>query len=299
VNNIKTKFSIKDLENLSGVKAHTIRIWEKRHKLLEPNRTSTNIRTYSIESLQKLLNIAYLNNNGIKISKIAELEEAAILNKVKDIASNEKNELHAINSLKFSMLNFDQELFNNIYNNLLKEKSFSEVFYAIFLPLLNEIGLLWQTNTIMPAHEHFISILIKQKILLNIENISHSKNDTRDKTFVLFLPENEIHDIGLLFINYKLRKKGHRTIYLGASVPVDNLNNLQTLFNDITFISYFTVKPEAKDITNYLTNFSKKITINKQARLLILGFKTNSLNKEKLPENIYKFKSIEDILMSI
>ncbi len=118
MNNIKVNFSIKDLENLTGIKAHTIRIWEKRYNLLSPNRTDTNIRNYSLSSFQKLLNISYLNNNGIKISKIADLKEEEIPIKVREIASRSKVEDHAINAFKMSMINFDQVLFYNTYNNL-------------------------------------------------------------------------------------------------------------------------------------------------------------------------------------
>ena len=151
MNNIKVDFSIKDLEKLSGIKAHTIRIWEKRYNLLQPERTSTNIRHYSLKSLQKLLNVVFLNNNGLKISKIALLDEDEIPVNVREIASRGKVEHHAINSLKIAMLNFDQVLFYNTYNSLLQEKTFREIFYDIFIPLLNELGLLWQTDTITPC----------------------------------------------------------------------------------------------------------------------------------------------------
>ena len=164
MNNIKNKFSIKDLENLTGIKAHTIRIWEKRYNLLSPSRTDTNIRYYNLASFQKLLNVTYLNNNGYKISKIATLNDQQISSIVREIATQNNVEEHAINSFKLSMLNFDQALFYKTYNSLLKEKSFTTIFYDIFIPLLTEIGLLWQINTITPAHEHFYN------------NINTSKN---------------------------------------------------------------------------------------------------------------------------
>ena len=164
MNNLKNRFSIKDLENLTGIKAHTIRIWEKRYNLLTPKRTDTNIRYYDLASFQKMLNVSYLNNNGYKISKIATLKANEIHALVRELASKTNLERHAINSFKLSMLNFDQVLFYNTYDSLLKEKPFHDVFYDIFIPLLTEIGLLWQTNTITPAHEHFLTTLIRQKI---------------------------------------------------------------------------------------------------------------------------------------
>src|SRR5690606_25597753 len=154
--------------------------------------------------------------------------------------------------------NFDSVLFYNTYNTLIEKKTFSDIFYTIFLPLLHEIGLLWQTNTITPAHEHFLSVLIKQKILINIETLqSLEPKPKSSKTFVLFLPDNEIHDIGLLFINYKLRSKGYHTLFLGESVPMESLRDLLDFFDDITFISYFTVFPETQDIPSYTNKFTE------------------------------------------
>ena len=273
MNNIKVNFSIKDLENLTGIKAHTIRIWEKRYNLLSPNRSETNIRNYSITSFQKLLNISFLNNNGLKISKIASLKEEEIPIKVREIASRAKVEDHAINALKMAMINFDQVLFYNTYNNLIENKTFSDVFYTVFLPLLNEIGLLWQTNTITPAHEHFLSVHIKQKILLNIERLQSLEPKPTTKSFVLFLPENEIHNIGLLFINYQLRSKGYHTIFLGESVPMENLSDLLEFFEEITFISYFTVYPETSKITGYINKFDDLLLKKGNTNLMVLGQK--------------------------
>jgi len=299
MNNIQVNFSIKDLENLTGIKAHTIRIWEKRYNLLSPNRTETNIRNYSLTSLQKLLNVSYLNNHGIKVSKIANLNEEEIPIKVREIASRAKVEDHAINALKMAMINFDQVLFYNTYNNLLDNKTFSEIFYTVFSPLLNDIGMLWQTSTITPAHEHFLSIHIKQKILLNIERLQSLEPKPKSKTFVLFLPENEIHDIGLLFINYQLRSKGYHTIFLGESVPMDSLIGLLEFFDDITFVSYFTVYPEEKNVANYINKFSKTLLNNEKTDLMILGSRLSTLDLSNLPNSVSTFNSIENLVKDL
>jgi len=171
---VKTKFSIKDLENLSGIKAHTIRIWEKRYNLLEPSRTDTNIRAYNLDSLKRLLNISLLYENGYKISKIAtfsEIELAAIVTKL----ALEHEEAHSINTFKTAMFQFNQQLFADTYNALLENRSFPELFRTVFIPLLNQIGILWQTGTIDPCHERFVSEMIKQKVVLNIEQQYASK----------------------------------------------------------------------------------------------------------------------------
>src|SRR6476660_1328265 len=146
MNNIKNVFSIKDLENLSGIKAHTIRIWEKRYNVLQPMRTDTNIRYYDTDALQKLLNITLLHNHGYKISKISKLDEQRIPEMVNDIISRKSVGLHAVNAFKVAMMQFDQALFIETYDRLLAEKSFSEIFYEVIVPLMEEIGFLWQTN---------------------------------------------------------------------------------------------------------------------------------------------------------
>ncbi|TWO31929.1 MerR family transcriptional regulator [Seonamhaeicola sediminis] len=299
MNNIQVNFSIKDLENLTGIKAHTIRIWEKRYNLLQPNRSDTNIRNYSIGSLQKLLNISFLNNNGFKISKIASLEEDEIPIKVREIASRAKVEDHAINAFKMAMINFDQVLFYNTYNNLIENKTFSDIFYTVFLPLLNEIGMLWQTNTITPSQEHFLSVHIKQKILLNIERLQSLEPKPVSKTFVLYLPDNEIHDIGLLFINYQLRSKGYHTIFLGESVPLDSLTSVLEFFNEITFISYFTVNPEVEKIPRYIDEFNNLLLKDYNHNLMLLGPKLQMLSNLDIPKNVTIYQSIEDLVNNL
>ena len=300
MDNMKSDFSIKDLENISGIKAHTIRIWEKRYKLLEPERTETNIRHYGLRSLQKLLNVAFLNSNGIKISKIAKLSNEEVSAHVREIASRGNIEHHAINAFKMSMFHFDQILFYKTYMNLLESYTFREIFYDVFIPLLNEMGLLWQTNTISPAHEHFISVHIKQKILLNIEKLQSLEPKPATRTFVLFLPENEIHDIGLLFVNYELRSRGYHTIFLGESIPMESLSDVLEFFNEITFISYFTVKPiEREDVLIYLDNFKQLLLKKESSKLWLLGHKLGLLQPNDYPKATYGFNSIENLVKEL
>lgn len=295
MNNIKNQFSIKDLENLTGIKAHTIRIWEKRYNLLEPKRTETNIRYYDLESFQKLLNVSYLNNNGYKISKIATIDEHEIPLLVRELASEHNVESHAINAFKLAMLNFDQALFYKTYKALLEEKAFDDIFVDIFIPLLTEIGLLWQTDTITPAHEHFLTTLMRQKILINIERIQSKQEFTSDKTFVLYLPDNEVHELGLMFINYQIVNKGHRSIFLGQSVPLESLTHLQNYYDNITYVSYFTVKPEKEHIDQYIKDFDKLILQTPNSEFWVLGQMLNSIDIHKLPKGMRAFKSIKSL----
>ena len=292
MNNIKTTFSIKDLENLSGIKAHTIRIWEKRYNLLEPERTETNIRYYNLASLQKLLNVSFLNNNGYKISKIAKLKRESIPLLVKEISEKSGSKENSINAFKLSMLNFDQALFYNTYESLAKEKSFKDIFYNIFIPLLSEIGVLWQTDSITPAHEHFITTLIRQKILVNTELLQAKNINKTSKTFVLYLPDNEIHELGLMFINYEIIAKGYHSTFLGQSVPLNNLTDLLSFYQDITFISYFTVKPDKEDILHYLVELNEKVLKNSGSQCWILGKQLEEFDFKTLPKQITPFSTI-------
>ena len=156
MNSSKKYFSIRDLENLSGIKAHTIRIWEKRYHLLSPERTETNIRTYSLNSLQKLLNITLLYHNGYKISKIAKLQDTQIPVIVNEIIAKNSEKHHAVNAFKLAMVNFDTAQFYNTYNSLVAERSFKEMFNDVLVPLMNELGLLWQAKAISPDRKSVV-----------------------------------------------------------------------------------------------------------------------------------------------
>ncbi len=299
MNNVKKSFSIRDMENLSGIKAHTIRIWEKRYKLFTPERTDTNIRTYNIVSLQKLLNVTLLYNHGYKISKIAKLEESQIPDLVKEITVKDREKDHVINHLKMAMLNFDQTLFLKTYDSLLSEKSFSDTFNEVFIPFLNELGLLWQTDTISPAHEHFISNLIKLKIYSNTEALQMEKVSRDDHVYALYLPENEIHELGLLYVNYEIINKGYKSIYLGQSMPLESLMDLVKYYHKIDFISYFTVAPTKDEISDYFNRFKEIMKLPSDSKLHVLGHQIQELSEDDLPKNVKTYGSIAQLMESI
>ena len=294
MNNIKKDFTIKDLENISGIKAHTIRIWEKRYNLLEPQRTDTNIRYYSNQNLQKLLNIVLLNKNNFKISKIAEMTDEAIVLNARELAFKVAVNDEAINSFKLSMFQFDKVLFNNTYNKLLHKKTFREIFKDVFMPFLEHIGLLWQTDTLLPAHEHFISNLISQKIQINTEKLQYNVTNT-NKTYVLFLPENEIHELGLLYLNYELVLRGNQTIYLGQSLPLDNLNYFFDGSQEICFITSMTVQPYEDKIDEYFYQIDEILKDSKHS-LMALGRKTANLSSDSFQSKISLFPSVAELL---
>ena len=289
---IKQNFSIKDLENLSGIKAHTIRIWEKRYNILTPNRTETNIRSYDKINLQKLLNVTFLNKQGYKISRIAKLSGDEIFKMVKNEAANTSELNRAINSFKIAMINFDRVLFNSTYNSLLEKKTFREIFYEIFMPLLSEIGLLWQTDTINPVHEHFLVGLIKQKLYLNIAQLGEKNEDEDPSLYVLFLPENEIHDLGILFLNYELNFYNKKTIYLGPSMPLSDMKYLLEIHPNPKFISYLTIG--TIDANGFISEFESEICKNETRELNLFGAGIQSLDPSLQPDHINIYKSIPE-----
>ena len=297
MNNVKNVFSIKDLENISGIKAHTIRIWEKRYNVLEPMRSDTNIRYYNLVNLQKLLNITLLHDHGYKISRIAKFTEQQIPEVVREIISIKSVKSHAISSFKMAMINFDQSLFTKTYDTLLSEKSFREVFYDVFIPLMNEIGLLWQSDTITPAHEHFISYLIKQKLLINTEKLQVLQPTNDDKVFVLYLPSNEIHELGLMYLNYEVLHHGYRSIYLGESIPLENLKDLKKYFNKVTFISYLTVEPNKEEINPYITAINNEVLNDTDTELWLLGRMVDFIEPQNISNKTRIFRSISDLVV--
>ena len=295
---VKSNFSIKNLEHLSGIKAHTIRIWEKRYNLFEPERTNTNIRLYNLENLQKLLNVTLLYNNDYKISKIALLSPQEINENVHKLTINKNADDWSIGLFKLAMINFDQRLFTKTFNDLLEQFSFSEVFKNVFIPLMNELGVLWQTNSISPSHEHFITSLVKQKIHAMCEDLQQKSTRRTDRRFVLFLPDNEIHELGLLYLQYEVLNNGFQCVFLGQSVPIESLSNLADIGEPITFISYFTIEPAQDKIDSYLNTFSSKIIENIESELWILGYQVQYISN-KIPQKIRKFTSIDDVIYAL
>lgn len=296
---VKTHFSIKDLENLSGVKAHTIRIWEKRYGLLSPERSGTNIRQYNLDNLKKLLDVTFIYKHGVKISKIAGYDATKIKEIILENAIAHK-ETYAINNLKKAVLNFDTDQFNNVYNSLLESKTFDQIFETVFIPYLQEIGILWHLGTIDVSHERFASELIKRKTITYIDvSISKNTNYKNKLKACLFLPYEEIHDVGLLYANYQLEKYGVKTIYLGPNIPLDSLTKQINNDENLLFVTYFTVKPNAGNIKSYLDTFQEVVCKNKKYPLWVLGPKYNDVTKENTSKNIECFATIDSFVNKI
>lgn len=253
-----TTFSISDLEEFTGVKAHTIRIWERRYGLLAPDRTDTNIRRYGVDELRNLMNVAYLNDHGVKISKVAAMSREERAERVRGIAAGSRGPQAVLNELKVAMLRFDEKAFMHTATLFRRSEGFASLAENVYLPLLESVGVLWQTNSICPANEHFVSCLVRRHIEAETNALPPVEDSTR--THVLFLPEHEIHELGLLYANYLLRSAGHHTVYLGQSVPMNDVHDLvKVLPGRLTFISILTSPPWTVGIDGWLQRLNEKL----------------------------------------
>ena len=214
-------FTIKDLENLSGIKAHTIRIWEQRYSFLKPERTDTNIRYYSNDELKQVLNIALLNKFGYKVSHIDKMGREEIKTKILSLNQAEAQQERVINELIQGMIELNAARFESVLDNYIESRGIEKAILQIIFPYLEKTGILWLTNHINPAQEHLASNIIRQKLVVAIDNISLPVR--ADKTILLFLPEGEHHELSLLFVHFLLKNKGIATIYLGCDMPLGEL----------------------------------------------------------------------------
>lgn len=293
MNNIKTVFSIGDLEGLTGVKAHTIRIWEKRYGLLSPQRGSNNLRYYGLEELRKLLNVVLLTEYGVKISKVAKMGASEIEMMVGEIRVGRQDVNYTIHLFKLAMMTFDQPLFLDATDHLLSKMPFEKVFLAYYMPFLEEIGLMWQAGTIQPAHEHFISCLIRMVVMQQTALCSRKVRKGIAAKYVLFLPFGEIHELGLMYLQYLITARGEGCVYLGSNIPLDSLSEITRLFRGVTFITYMTVLPEEKPLNQYVEALLSKVKDN-LSELWIVGRRVYELNIPE-QEGFKRFSVLQDI----
>ena len=293
---IQENFSIKDLENLSGIKAHTIRIWEQRYNLLSPNRSDSNIRTYSTKELLKLLSIKILRDNNVKISKIADLSEAEINEQLHKLTAIKDNYFgKQANELLVAMLSFDVYRFHEIFNHCRTKYSFEDVFLNVFIPLFEKIGMLWQTHSIKPAHEYFISNLVRQKIYIEIENVANLHSEEDSNLHVILLPLNEIHDLGSLFLHYQLSSWGKRVVYLGPNISESSLSSIADVQKGKkTYFVYGTIYPVSDHIPEFVENITK--VLKGDDNLILAGRKAVEIQATtKLDPRIKVLESLLDL----
>jgi len=291
-------FTIRAMEEFSGVKAHTIRIWEKRYGLLAPDRTGTNIRHYSLDELKVILNVAYLNKHGHKISRIAAMTLPERDRLVRETAVTSDSREETLNTLKVAMLAFDEVLFERITSDYREHHGFRHLVELVFVPLLELIGVLWQTNVICPAQEHFVSNFIRQKLIAATDGLPAS-DGSKDRTFVLYLPENEIHELGLLYVNYLLRAGGERTIFLGQSVPGEDLKQLAAVRNgQLVMVTILMAHPPAAEIPDYLQKLRVSLPDNRIS-FLVTGAQLAKVGEMEVPPGIRTFPSMRELVRAV
>jgi MerR family transcriptional regulator, light-induced transcriptional regulator len=287
-------YSIKDLEKLSGIQAHTIRIWEKRYRLIRPERTVTNIRVYNDSDLKRLLNVALLNKNGLKISKISRLSDSELNEKILSFSTNLTDSHSQIENMVLSMIDLDETGFATGIDKLIEKIGFEKTVTDIIYPFLERIGVLWQIGSINPAHEHFVSNLIRRKILVAIDALEVVKSESK-QTFILFLPEGEYHEIGLLFYSYIIKKNGYCLVYLGQSVPFSDIIEVQKTYNASNLLVIFTSALSDIAIPEYINHLANEF---KKQKIYIAGYQISMLEPKK-GSNVVKIKSpdsFKDIL---
>lgn len=274
-------YSIRELEKLSGIKAHTIRIWEKRYKIIKPKRTDTNIRYYSNNDLKKLLNITILNRQGWKISDIAKLSDEELNRKVRDFSYDSKDTESQIEKLVIAMVDLDEVKFDQILSNAIMHDGFEQTIINLIFPFFKKIGLLWQTGSINPAQEHFVSNLFRQKLMVAIDNLKIPDREDAKK-FILFLPENEFHELGLLFYSYLIKKSGHSVIYLGSSVPFVDLKETSKFIKPNYLFTSITSTFDYKELAEYIEKLSNAF---QRQTIFVTGRKMHEEDID-LPANI-------------
>jgi DNA-binding transcriptional MerR regulator len=284
------KFTIKDLENLSGIKAHTIRIWEQRYSFLKPQRTATNIRYYSNHELKMLLNISLLNKYGYKISHIDRMSNEELREKTILLTNPAAEQERIVNELIQHMVDMEMERFEEVLDQYINVRGIEKTITYIIFPFLERIGILWLTDHINPAQEHLTTNIIRQKLIVGIDGINTILS--LKTKMLLFLPENEHHEIGLLFLHYMLKSRGVKVIYLGANVPVKDLEFIvETKKPDFIYTHLTTVMKEF-NFDKFINNLKNRFP---EQQVLISGLLAQTFEKKSVPSNIRFLKSFAEV----
>jgi len=285
------QYSIKELENLSGIKAHTIRIWEQRYGILNPKRTETNIRFYDDSDLKNILNISLLNEHGYKISKIAKMSEEQITEEVLRLTQQSVPYTQQLNAMLLAMIQMDEQKFDKLLTTAILQQGLEKTMIEVVSPFLVKTGILWQIGSINPAQEHFVSNIIRQKLFVAIDGQLIPDQNTAAR-FLLYLPEGELHEIGLLFSNYIIRSRGKHVMYLGQNLPFPDLKMCVRYYKPHFICTAFTFKPEPDQVQDYiyqLAGLASEIIIylgGTQAQFKHLNFPANIIQISSLPEFI-------------
>jgi DNA-binding transcriptional MerR regulator len=286
-----SNYSIKDLEQLSGIKAHTLRIWEQRYNIISPKRTDTNIRTYDDLDLKLVLNISLLKDHGFKISEISKMSLGEMTSEVMTISDRKLNYPDQIHALTISMIDLDEDRFEKIISTNILQFGFENTMIYIIYPFLSRIGTLWVTGSIGPAQEHFMSNLIRQKIIVAIDG-QVNKQHPSGKKYLLFLPEGELHEIGLLFANYVIRARNNKVVYLGQSLPFRELEFAYKLHKPDSIFASITSSPSNHEVQPYVDKLANAFP---DAHLLFTGYQVVGQDI-RTPPNTTIVNNVEDLI---
>lgn len=284
-------YSIKDLEQLSGIKAHTLRIWEQRYQFIIPKRTETNIRYYDSEDLKLALNIALLKDNGYKISKIATLGREQMRDKVLQLTEKNLRYPDQINALLLAMIDLNEDHFEKVIASNILKLGFEGTIINVVYPFLSKIGVLWQTGAVNPAQEHFVSNLIRQKIIVAIDGLYVSGSEFTPK-YLLYLPEGELHELTLLFTHYLIKARQNKVIYFGQNLPYDDLTTIYDIHHPEYIVTVITTSPSASQVQTYVDQLAASFP---EATILLSGYQVIGQDMH-LSNNIKVFHRIEHII---
>lgn len=284
-------FSIRDLEHLSGIKAHTLRIWEQRYELIKPKRTDTNIRYYDDRDLKLILNVALLKENGVKISKIAEMTDGEMQREVLKLTERNLRYPEQIHSLTISMVDLDEDRFNKIISTNILKLGFEKTMINVIYPFLSKIGILWQTGAINPAQEHFISNLVRQKLIVAIDG-QYTVASDKAKKYILFLPEGELHELSLLFADYLIKSRNNKSIFLGQSLPYMDLEAVHEIHKPDYMLSVLTTVPGPAETQKYIDRLAANFP---GTEILLTGYQVIG-NDIETPDNVTIFTRLEQLI---
>lgn len=286
-----SNYSIKEIEQLTGIKAHTLRIWEQRYDFIKPKRTETNIRYYDDEDLKLVLNISLLKDNGLKISRICCMTVEDLHSEVKMLMEKKMGYPEQIQGLTLAMLELDEDRFEKILNTNILRVGFERTMLNLIHPFFQKIGVLWQIGAIAPAQEHFISNIVRQKLIVAIDGqLVNSANF--NKKFLLFLPENEMHEISLLFAAFILKSRNNRVIYLGQNVPFEDIIKINNEHSPDYLLTVMTSCPPKEDAQAYVNKLSNHFNIS---QVIISGNHVVEQDMD-IPDNIILLKKLNDLI---
>lgn len=283
-------YSLLELVKLTGIQAATIRVWERRYNILKPHRTQTNRRFYDDDDLRRLLNITTLYRNGVKISKIAAFSPTEIEDEVKNLTKDFITYDTSIDSMIVAMISYNKNAVNEILLRSIINKGFEDTFIGLVFPFLIRVGVLWQTGNLNTGAEHFISNIFRSKLISAIDSLI-SVDNRENKRVIMYLPENELHELSLLFYEYLIIKMGYEVIYLGQSTPIDSVIEVTEKWHTDVLVTGLISNVHFALTENYLNSLS---TIFSKQKILVAGLLAVEADKKKYP-NVFSLRSLSDL----